>query len=120
MDKILSDHVKACRSADIICGSNAAFESWFRVEIVPVLLDLKVPRGSIGTNYTYPGSANKADLYARTPEGLVIFELKSFVSGQDAQKKKAFFHQITNLEQLITAPEIAQVIAFATFLGTRN
>jgi hypothetical protein len=43
--------------------------------------------------------------------------LKSFVSSQDAQKKKAFFHQITNLEQLITAPEIAQVIAFATFLG---
>jgi hypothetical protein len=118
-----SNHVKSCRSRTFVCSEGAAFESWFRVEINPVLWDLGYKSESIFTNWTYPDSGGKADLCVETSKGDIIFELKCFVRGQDAEKINKYPNQLKRLERLITDPSDSddrvtiQVISFITFIG---
>jgi hypothetical protein len=113
----LAKHVGSCRSAPIVCGAKASFESWFRAEIIPVLWDLQIPADVIDTNYGYPDSRNKADLCARTKDGCIVFELKTFVIKQDSNKLKDYPNQIKRLETLVLRADVIQVVAFTTFLG---
>lgn len=112
-----SSHVASCKSVLFVCTTHAAFESWFRVELVPVLWRLQYSSDSIETKYTYPNSSDKADLCVKDQQGDIVFELKSFVSGQDANKKANYPGQIKKLEKLIVDPSVLQVITFTTFIG---
>ncbi len=112
-----SSHVASCKSAPFVCTTHAAFESWFRVELVPVLWDLRYSSDSIKTNYIYPNSNDKADLCVKDQQGDIVFELKSFVSGQDANKKANYPGQIKKLERLIADASVLQGITFTTFIG---
>jgi len=115
--KKFSRHVASCESALWVCNIDTAFESWFRVELCPVLC-FKLGFNSIHFKYTYPDSNDKADLYVETPRGDIVFELKSFVSGQDANKKKEYPKQIARLEELVhNLSGVLQVITFTTFTG---
>ncbi len=113
----ISNHIAYCKSAPFVCTKQAAFESWFRVEIMPVLWDLQYPSDSIITEYTYPNSRDKADLCVKDQQGDIVFELKSFVSMQDSNKTKSYPKQIEKLEKLIANPSVLQGITFTTFIG---
>jgi len=115
--KKFSIHVNSCKSATFVFTRPAAFESWFRVELIPTLCELQYPSESVETNYTYPNSKDKADLCIRDKLGNIVIEIKSFVSGQDSNKKQKYPKQIKKLENLITNPNVIQVITFATFIG---
>ena len=115
--KKLSSHVASCKSSSFVCTTHAAFESWFRVELIPVLWEFQYPLSSIETNYTYPNSKDKADLCVRNRSGDIVFELKSFVYGQDSNKKEKYPSQIKKLEKLIADPSVLQVVALTTFIG---
>lgn len=109
-------HVVSCKSAEFVLNTEASFESWFRVELVPVLQSLGYSIDDIDTNYRYPDSWDKADLCVRA-EGEIVFELKSFVKGQDANKKREYPKQIKKLERLVESEQCDQVIALTTFIG---
>ncbi len=111
-----SKHILTCKSAKFVLNRDAAFESWFRVELVPVLEELGYSADQIETNYRYPETGGKADLCVRI-DGCIVFELKSFVSGQDANKKQEYPKQIKRLEKIIESKSCNQVIAFTTFIG---
>lgn len=113
------NHVSTLRSADFVCSRHAAFESWFRVELVPALNELGVPTGNISTDFTYPRSSSKADLVVDLRGGHCVFELKPFVSGQESRKMTEFPRQLRRLLGLLGMNKIVQVIAFATFIGYR-
>jgi hypothetical protein len=110
-------HVDSCRSADIVCALPNAVESWFRVELVPALMDIGVPPQHVDFNFTYPGTRDKADIAILAPEGFTVFELKSFVCSADANKIEKFPKQIARLESLVRNKVIAQGMAFCTFCG---
>jgi hypothetical protein len=112
-----SNHVDTCKSAPFVCTTHAAFESWFRVELIPVLWEHRYQYDSIETNYTYPNSRDKADLCVKDNQGNIVIELKSFVTGQDSNKKEKYPIQIKKLEKLIFDPIVIQVITFTTFIG---
>jgi hypothetical protein len=112
-----SNHVDSCKSAPFVCTTHAAFESWFRVELIPVLLELQYSYNSIETNYTYPNSRDKADLCVKDNQGNIVIELKSFVIGQDSNKKDNYPIQLKKLEKLTFDPTVIQVITFTTFIG---
>jgi hypothetical protein len=117
--KKFSNHVKSCKSKYFVCSTHASFESWFRVELNPVLWQLGYKSESIRTNWTYPDSRGKADLCVKTSKGDIIFELKSFVEGQDAKKINSYPNQLKRLENLLSGSSgsgIIQVIAFITFI----
>ncbi len=118
--KKFSKHVASCESARFVCTTQAAFESWFRVELNPVLWKLGYPFEDIDTKYTYPDSTKKADLCIRTPRGDIVFELKSFVKDQDVTKKNEYPKQIARLEELIHNSGVLQVITFTSFIGYRR
>jgi len=115
--KECSKHIATCKSAPIVCNIRAAFESWFRVELIVVLLNLGYSLEHIETNYTYSNSSDKADLCIRTERGDIVFELKSFVDGQDSNKKTKYPNQIKKLESASLSPTVAQVLTFTTFIG---
>jgi hypothetical protein len=54
-----SAHITSCKSASFVCGTRASFESWFRVELFPVLCELGYSAGSIDPDFNYPNSGNK-------------------------------------------------------------
>jgi len=81
---------------------------------------MQYPFKSIKPNYRYPNSRDKADLCVKNEGGDIIFELKSFVRGQDANKKTRYPGQIKKLENLITNSGVLQVITFTTFIGYRE
>jgi len=112
----LTKHVLSCKSAHFVLNRHASFESWFRVELVPVLQGLGYSEDQIQTDYTFPGSRNKADLYVRA-DGDLVFELKPFVKGQDSRKKERYPRQIKNLENIVESGQCQQVIALTTFVG---
>ena len=112
-----SKHAASCKSAPFVLNANAAFESWFRVELIPPLNELGYEFRNIETNYTYPNSRDKADLCLKSAQGNIVFELKSFVSGQDSNKKEKYPGQIEKLEKLISSSNIVQVISLTTFIG---
>jgi hypothetical protein len=85
--------------------------------LIPVLWEFQYPSTSIETNYSYPNSKDKADLCVRDKSGDIVFELKSFVYGQDSNKKEKYPSQIKKLEKLIADPSVLQVMALTTFIG---
>ena len=112
-----SEHVSSLKAAPFICDTHAAFESWFHVELVPVLWELGIADSSIEPRYAYPNSSGSADLGIRTREGVIVFELKSFVNGKSAKKEANYPKQIRTLARLVSNREALQVIAFTTFIG---
>lgn len=115
--EVFRNHVATLRSANFVCSRHAAFESWFRVELVPALNELGIPADNISTDFTYPGSRFKADLIVDLRDGDCAFELKPFVSGQESQKMTKFPSQLRRLLGLLGTGRIVQVIAFTTFIG---
>ncbi len=114
----ISKYVSTCTSARFLCTKQASFESWFRVELVPVLVELGVDYETVSPDYTYPGTRYKADLVCSGKGGRTLIELKSFVSGQDANKKDRYPDQIERLRSLLDQDaSIEQVITFTTFQG---
>ncbi|MDR2478740.1 MAG: hypothetical protein LBD48_05445 [Treponema sp.] len=114
---LFSSHVASCKSCGVVCGRNAAFESWFRVELIPVLSDIGYK--DIVTDYSYPNIKNKADLAINLKEEKIVFELKSFVNHQDSNKKKEYPEQVMRLKNLLLDDSngVIQVITFTTFIG---
>jgi hypothetical protein len=114
---LFSEHVTSCKSCSTVCRRNAAFESWFRVELIPVLGDIGYT--NIVTDYNYPNIKRKADLAINLNEGKIVFELKSFVNYQDSNKKEKYPEQVTRLKNLLIddSSEVIQVITFTTFAG---
>jgi hypothetical protein len=113
-----SEHTKKCESAPFVCSVAASFESWFHVELVPVLQTyFNYPLTSIETNFNYPNTTRKADLCVRDVSGPIVFEFKQFVTGADQNKLKEYPSQLNRLEKLITESNVEQVIAVTTFMG---
>lgn len=113
----MSAHTAACSSSQFLCTTRASFESWFRVELVPVLEGIGIPYRDISPDYTFP-DGGKADLCIQSGSKIILFELKPFVSGQDSNKKIKYPHQINRLlKHLNDNPSIIQVITFTTFYG---
>ena len=113
----MSAHTSACSSSQFLCTTHASFESWFRVEIVPVLITMGVPYANISPDFTFP-DGGKADLCIQSDSKVILFELKPFDSGQDSNKKKEYPRQIDRLlDHLNKNANILQVITFTTFNG---
>ena len=120
LDKLtaaLARHVGSCRSADVVCSLPNAVESWFRVELIPTLVDSGMPLQNIDFNFTYPGTRDKADVAVTAPDSTTVFELKSFVCFADANKIAKLPQQIARLESLVRSKAITQGVAFCTFCG---
>lgn len=117
LSNALIHHVNSCRSADVVCSLTNAVESWFRVELIPALVDTGVTLQNIDFNFTYPGTRDKADVAVRAPDCSTVFELKSFVCSADANKIAKFPQQIARLESLVQSKTITQGVAFCTFCG---
>jgi hypothetical protein len=103
-----SAHVTNCKSAPFVCSTRASFESWFRVELFPVLCELGCATESIHADFTYSNSGNKADLCVKSEAKQIVFELKCFVAGADAHKKSSYPGQIKRLEQLVMTHAVQQ------------
>lgn len=95
-----------------------ACEGWFRVELVPALINMGVEGKRISPDYGYPNTRSKADLAiiasdkSRTD---VVFELKHFVQFADAQKKKSWPTQVQRLTHLVEQGVVDQGVAFMIF-----
>ncbi len=113
----LVNHAVKCRSAQIVCRAPVAVESWFRIELVPALVDTGVALEHVEFNYTYPGTRDKGDLAIVTPDFRAVFELKSFVCFADANKINAFPGQLKKLASIADSGAISQGLAFCTFGG---
>lgn len=113
----MSAHTTACSSSQFLCSTRASFESWFRVELVPVLISMGIPYRDISPDFTFP-DGGKADLCIQSDGKAILFELKPFVSGQDSNKKIEYPRQIARLlNHLNKNTNILQVITFTTFNG---
>lgn len=113
----MSAHTATCSSSQFLCTTRASFESWFRVELVPVLMTLGVPYEEISPDFTFP-DRGKADLCIQSGGDVILFELKPFVFGQDSTKKEDYPRQIARLlDHLDKNKSISQVITFTTFNG---
>ena len=113
----LTNHVAKCRSAQIVCRANVAAESWFRIELVPALVDAGVGLEHVEFNYAYADGRGKGDLAIIAPDFRAVFELKSFVCFADANKVKAFPYQLKKLADLVDRGIASQGLAFCTFCG---
>jgi hypothetical protein len=113
----MKEHVASAKSSYFLTTTRAAYETWFRVELAPVLGRLGIPQVDLDPHFNYPGTNQKADLVARIRDSLIVFELKSFVEAADSNKMVEFPKQLRRLEGLLGSTNIIQVIAFVTFLG---
>ncbi len=71
-------------------------------------------------SYDYPGTREKADLAARSEKGLMVFELKCFVKGADANKTQKWPIQLERLLQLVEKGTVIQGAALSTFFGYKD
>lgn len=110
------NHFHTCKASKFILKTPASFESWFRAEI-PIVLENWYNLSDIDTNFRYPDSNNKADLVIKANNETIVFELKSFVSHQDSNKKDSYPNQIKALEEIVNSKFCQQGIAFTTFMG---
>ena len=64
-----------------------ACEDWCNVcrPRLPMLVQMGIDYTSISPHYTFP-NGGKADLCIKNIGGIVVFELKTFISGQDSNK----------------------------------
>lgn len=113
----MKKHVASAQSSRFLTTTRAAYETWFRVEMAPVLEELGILQSNLDPDFKYPESNQKADLVARIKERLVVFELKSFVDEADSNKVAEFPKQLLRLEALLDKPNVIQVLAFVTFFG---
>ncbi|HNQ29207.1 MAG TPA: hypothetical protein PKM87_03720 [Methanolinea sp.] len=113
----MAAHTAACSSSQFLCSTRASFESWFRVELVPVLVHMGIPFQDISPDFTFP-DGGKADLCIQSSSEVILFELKPFVSGQDSNKKIEYPRQINRLLKYLSEnSNFLQVITFTTFYG---
>jgi hypothetical protein len=114
----LYPHITNLSSAPFACNRDAAFESWFRVELYPVLLAVGFLPGQISPNYNYQSAPRiKADLISSDGIDRNIFETKSFVKNADGNKRPAFTNQLNKLLTELQKHYVDQIIAIATFQG---
>ncbi len=112
-----STHVSECRSAPVVCSTDTAVESWFRIELAVALVEFGTPGEQIGFQYAYPHSRQSADLMIDAPNLKAVFELKSFVRGADGTKLREFPRQLTRVRAEVERGAITQGVAFCTFIG---
>jgi len=110
-------HVSDCRSAPTVCRVHVAFESWFRAELAYLLNTTERGIERLSFDYSYPGTRAKADIVLKVGPDTVVFELKSFVQGADANKIAEFPKQTERLRMLVDEGRANQAIALATFVG---
>lgn len=111
-------HVTTLRSTEFVARQPFACEGWFRVELIPALVDTGIQEVRITPEYTYPGTRNKADLAivaADSSRAEVVFELKHFVQFADAQKRHSLPVQIDRLTELVRQGVINQGVIFMVF-----
>jgi hypothetical protein len=111
-------HVATLRSTEFVARNLFACEGWFRVELMPALVDTGVRKDRVIPEYKYPGTRNKADLALFADDSNmteVVFELKHFVQFADANKKQQFPVQIGRLTELVHYGVINQGIIFMAF-----
>lgn len=116
----LANHIKNLPARKLVAVTRTAFESWFRVELACVLQ--RVTTGTrliFNFNYTLEGCQNlKADICLLGEDSeTTVFELKSFVSGADANKKESFPKQNNLLYQHVKENQFSQGVSFVTFIG---
>ena len=68
-------------------------------------------------HFKYPNNSTKADLVIKTKDETIVFELKSFVLHQDANKKGSYPIQIKALETIVNSHFCKQGVTFTTFMG---
>jgi hypothetical protein len=116
----LAKHIKSLPAGQLVADTQTAFESWFRVELAYILTKL-FPRSRVEFNFNYTlkdCQKKKADICLHDPgQKPIVFELKSFVIGADANKKAEFPKQNDLLYQHIKNDEFSQGISFVTFVG---
>ena len=106
-------------SAALVASEATSFESWFRVELTMAILQLGYRRDELVFNYNYPTEENrrrKADICFQDDK-TIVFELKTFVSGADANKMGEFPKQNELLRSHVKSGHISQGVSFATFFG---
>jgi len=108
-------HVRGCRSGIVACSARTAVESWFQVELACMMLSSSRCE-SVEFGYDYP-NRGKADLAATCENGVVVIEIKCFVSGADSNKLDKWPQQLGRLQQLIVAGRASQGVAVSTFYG---
>lgn len=114
----MRNHIAAFHSSQFLCQANAAFESWFRVELFSVLCNLGFQPNQISVTYKYHIAPRmRADLLLDDGKQKNLFEIKSFVSQQDRNKRRLFPKQINRMVQEYRAGYVNQIVAFATFNG---
>ena len=112
-------HVAACPSGIMACTVRMAVESWFQMELASMLS--KSPyAGSVVCGWHYPGTREKADLVARIADRRIVFELKCFVKGADANKLDKWPGQLSRLAKLIGRGDAPKGVAVSTFHGYGN
>lgn len=110
-------YIRQIPSARLVATEyRTAFESWFRVEVVQSMLHAGTAKQKhLIYNFSYPNSpSKKSDICLK---GEIVFELKCFCHGADANKKRAFPKQIALLESHVDSKAIKQGICFITLQG---
>lgn len=107
---------KVASAALVATEYHTAFESWFRVEVVQSMLHAGTAKQKhLIYNFSYPNSpSNKSDICLKKE---IVFELKCFCHGADANKKGTFPKQIDLLESHVDSKAIKQGICFITLQG---
>lgn len=100
----------------MVCSVGVAFESWFQVELAQMLAS-RAEFETIRFVYYYPGTRQKADLSVGGKDGRVVFEMKCFVQGADANKVKNWPSQLRMLAELVERGGVCQGVALSTFFG---
>ncbi len=104
--------VGTLKSAEVACTFLNGIEGWFRIELVPILVDMG--GHNIGPRHAFPGQQS-ADLYLTMQGHLCVFEVMCLVDGSDANKLKRFPGQLDRLQHAVEDRSICQGIAFVTF-----
>lgn len=111
-------HLATLKSTSFVATSLCGFESWFKAELVPALVEIGIDESCITTDYRYPNSRGKADLAileSGTDKPEIVFELKHFVQLSDSNKRSGFPGQADRLAELVARGTIRQGIALAVF-----
>ena len=113
-------HVRDLPSTPLVASEATSFESWFRVELgITLIQRLGVQRAKLIYNYNYPTPTNqkrKADICIES-ETPIVFELKTFSEGADANKLQKFPGQNQLLREHVVGGHFRQGVSFATFFG---
>lgn len=118
LDKLKAGFLEKIRkqpAASLIASESTCFESWFRAELAVALLGQGILRETIAFNYAYPRARRlRADLAVGAR---IVFELKCFSYGADANKIQEFPRQVQLLEDHTGNGEMDQAVCFASFFG---